>query len=301
MAGLASSSTLVGMVCPGLHSIYGERDVEAAPQRTGALRYRVVETDERFRTVSMEIEGGGWTGRVEAFLRTPPVTQPGMEALCGHFAADTFAGVRALIVGGSRGLGELTAKLLAAGGAETWITYRNGREDAERVAAEIGNSGGSCRAVPWDAATDPEPLLKQLGAMPTEVYYFATPAIFRPQARLFRADRLREFLRVYVEGFWTLVEAVRAAELTARFFYPSTIFVAERPAGMTEYSMAKAAGEVLCEEINAHLAPTRVVVTRLPQLATDQTASVTAVETESAVEVMAEVIARMQPERGGAS
>ena len=295
MASLAITSTLVGMVCPGLHSIYGELTVEAAPKQKsqGALHYRVAETDERFRTVSMEIEGGGWTGRVEAFLRTPPVMQPGMEALRGVFPADAFSGTRALIVGGSRGLGELTAKLLATGAAETWITYRSGRADAEQVAREIIAAGGVCHTVQWDATEPPEKLLAQLDQVPTQVYFFATPAIFRPQARIYEPERLKSFLQVYVDGFWRLVLSLRSIRPEIRFYYPSSVSVSDRPQGMTEYSMAKAAGEILCADINAQLAPTRVVMTRLPRLATDQTASVTAVETESAVDGMAEVIRSM--------
>ncbi len=296
MASLATTSTLVGMVCPGLHSIYGELSVEAAPlvASRGVLRSCVVDTDERFRTVSMEIEGGGWTGKVEAFLRTPPVSQPGMDALRGVFSTEAFSGVRALIVGGSRGLGELTAKLLAAGGAQTWITYRSGKSDAEQVAEEIRSAGGSCLAVQWSATSAPERMLEEMTEAPTQVYYFATPTIFRPQARLYQADRLQQFLSVYVDGFWALVQALRSRNPAVSFYYPSSIFVSERPAGMTEYSMVKAAGEILCADINEQLAPTRVVVTRLPRLATDQTASITAVETESAVDAIAQVIRQMQ-------
>jgi hypothetical protein len=57
-------------------------------------------------------------------------------------------------------------------------------------------------------------------------------------------------------------------------FYPSSVFVAERPRGMLEYAMAKAAGETLCAEMNHAWAPLHVTVDRLPRLRTDQTASV---------------------------
>ena len=48
-----------------------------------------------------------------------------------------FAGSTALIVGGSRGLGALTAKILAAGGGKVIITYATGRADAEDLTEEI--------------------------------------------------------------------------------------------------------------------------------------------------------------------
>jgi hypothetical protein len=57
-------------------------------------------------------------------------------------------------------------------------------------------------------------------------------------------------------------------------FYPSSAAVAERPRGMLEYAMAKAAGETLCSELNSAWPPLRVTVSRLPRLPTDQTASV---------------------------
>jgi hypothetical protein len=63
---------------------------------------------------------------------------------------------------------------------------------------------------------------------------------------------------------------------------------------MTEYTMAKAAGEVLCADINAALAPTRVIVSRLPRLPTDQTASVTAAETADPLETMLPIIRQVQ-------
>jgi nucleoside-diphosphate-sugar epimerase len=52
--------------------------------------------------------------------------------------------------------------------------------------------------------------------------------------------------------------------------YPSTVFVEERPQGLTEYAMAKAAGEQLCRDLNAAIPDLRVIVDRLPPLATDQ-------------------------------
>ena len=60
----------------------------------------------------------------------------------------------------------------------------------------------------------------------------------------------------------------------SRFFYPSSVFVADRPRGMLEYAMAKAAGETLCAEMNQAWPPLHVTVDRLPRLRTDQTASV---------------------------
>jgi len=81
---------------------------------------------------------------VDAFARHPPVAAATDFQQWRPGFSHEFAGQRALIVGGSRGLGELTAKIIAAGGGHTIITYSVGKEDAERVAAEIEGFGATC-------------------------------------------------------------------------------------------------------------------------------------------------------------
>jgi hypothetical protein len=49
---------------------------------------------------------------------------------------------------------------------------------------------------------------------------------------------------------------------------------------MTEYAMAKTAAEIMAEDLNRTLASVRIVSTRLPRLATDQTASIVSVAAE---------------------
>jgi len=68
---LAASSYLVGMVCPGLHSIYSALSINACTQSFSeeGLAYRVIEADERFQLIEQEIAGGGWGGSVSSLMR----------------------------------------------------------------------------------------------------------------------------------------------------------------------------------------------------------------------------------------
>jgi NADP-dependent 3-hydroxy acid dehydrogenase YdfG len=293
---VAASTYLVGMICPGRYSIYRELSIEicAESHPQDFFAFRVTKTDARFRLIEQEISGGGLIGTVKTFASTPPVRQASMESLAGVVGPAEFAGSVALIVGGSRGLGELTAKLIAAGGGKAIVTWKTGRDDAEKVAQEIRMAGKVCQTLAYDSRKPVEGQLASLPETPTHVYYFATPAIFKPQSQIFSAQRLKEFLDVYVDGFWQLSQALRTRQAKLSIFYPSSVAVAERPRGMTEYTMAKAAGEVLCADINAYLAPLRVIVKRLPRLLTDQTASNTAAETVLPLETLLPIIREVQ-------
>jgi NADP-dependent 3-hydroxy acid dehydrogenase YdfG len=299
VSGLLCVSRLVGMECPGLHSLLSGFTIERSRQRTQpVLEYRVVSLDNRFRRVKMDVAGLGIQGSVEAFVRHPPVIQSQMKELSALVAPGEFAGQRPLIVGGSRGLGEFTAKLLAAGGAHPIITYADGKDDAERVAAEIGQWGGHCDVLKYDIRL---PSAQQLELMTTPIstfYYYATCPISRRRTRWFDAKMLEEFLDFYVRGFYelcTILQQRYGPRLSV--FYPSSVYVEDRPRGMTEYTMAKAAGEVLCADLNRICPGMQITTVRLPRLLTDQTATFLPTHRADTMDVMLPIIRKFHAAR----
>ena len=301
VAALGCSTYLVGMVVPGLHSIYMGLDLRLTADATPAngLQFAVSAVDSRFRRVQLGITGAGLSGALVTFSRLPPVSQPSMAAVAQLVAPGEFNESVALVVGGSRGLGELTAKLVAAGGGRVIITYASGKADADKLAAEIKDWGGNCDVVAYDARHEADRQLEALRHPPTHIYYFATPTIFRRKPGLCTRERFEEFNDFYVYGFLRLVEAgLRRRPEGITVFYPSTVYVQDRPAEMTEYAMSKAAGEVLCADIARYLRNVRVVTERLPPLPTDQTASVIPVEGASALSIMLPIVRKMNEPRG---
>jgi acyl dehydratase len=293
IAALGCSTYLVGMVVPGLHSIYGGCNLQliADPHPTGELHYAVTSVDTRFRRVFLHVNGGGLIGSIEAFSRIPPVQQPSIESVASLVDRREFSSSVAMIVGGSRGLGEVVAKLIAAGGGRVIITYASGLMDAQKVAAEINNWGGRCEVAAYDVRRDAYQQLQELSAVATHYYYFATPPIFKRKTGFCALERLDEFNRFYIHGLLGLVEAarrLRSDDITV--FYPSTAYVHDRPADMTEYAMSKAAGEILCADIGRFMHGVRMVVQRLPRLRTDQTSSLIRSESENPLEVMLPII-----------
>ena len=224
-----------------------------------------------------------------------------MAAIEHLVATDEFKAAVALVVGGSRGLGEITAKLIAAGGGRVIITYASGRHDAERIAAEINRWGGRCSIITYDAREDADRQMRTLEWPPTHVYYFATPTISRRKADILVRERLDEFNEFYVHGFLRLVDAalhLRPSGISA--FYPSTVYVQNRPAEMTEYAMSKAMGVILCADIPKYRRGVRVLMRRLPRVATDQTASIIPVLSQDPLSVMLPIIREMH-QSGGAN
>ena len=302
IAAIALLSRLVGMTCPGLHSIFAAFaiDLIETPRHQSSLWFSVSGTDERFRMVRMMVSGAGVSGSVQAFLRWPPVAQASLSDIVKRVAPTEFAGSTALIVGGSRGLGALTAKVIAAGGGKVAVTYATGRKEAIQLAEEIHAHIplGVCDVIPYDARQDAAEQLKTLIADVSHLYFFATTPIARQKEGLFVSSLFDEFIQVYVKGFYDCCRFLHERgprALTA--FYPSSVFVESGPIAMAEYSMAKMAGEILCDNMNRSAGGVHVIVGRLPRLKTDQTATVPPVDSGDPLEVMLPIIRKVQSSR----
>jgi len=280
---LLGSTRLIGMECPGLHSLYSGLNLTFDEPANGgsSLSWQVRHFDERFARLSIEVAGCGARGTLVAFVRPRTVAQPSYVAIREAVAPGAYCGERALVVGGSRGMGEVCAKLLAAGGAEVRLTYARGLEDAARVVAEIVEGKGRAAAASLDVLNPPADLSTVLGDrwVPTHLYFFATPLI-QVGTGLFSARLFADYSSYYVDAFLRLVYAVRAlAPDGLAVFYPSTVFVDEMPRDFAEYALAKAAGEAACRFLSCNDPGLSVLVERFPRVSTDQTAALLAKQT----------------------
>ncbi len=284
---------LVGLECPGQQSLLSLFDLTPATDAPAAtLAYEVETADARFSLVRMRVRGGGIEGKVEAFYRPLPVDQPSYTAAAKHVSPGSMAGVRALVVGGSRGLGESAAKLLAAAGADVVLTYYKLRQDAVRVTEEIRAGGGTARLVQWNAL-DPERSAQWLGRTPgpTHVLYCATPRMTPRRQPLFSVMAFRAMTSLYVDGLLRTYRACRAlndGQLT--LFFPSVEWVEQPGRGTAESAAAKAAGEAACRSLALADRKLRVVAPRFPRLLTDQSQSLTAQPAAAPLSVLSVVL-----------
>ena len=294
-AGLLALSYFVGMVCPGLNSIFSTVSLkldESSPVAE-SITFSVDQYDERFRLFHVSLQGI-LAGRLTAFLRPPPLQQLTMAEVSKKVTPAEFEGTRSLVIGASRGLGEMAAKILAAGGGGVIISYAQGLNDIETVNADIKASGlGTSKVQQLDVTSG------DFGAIDFEaldtVYFFATPRIYRKKVGVFDSALFGEFIDFYVESLYRLCLHIEAIALTRkiRIYVPSSVFIAQRPDGLVEYAMAKAAAEVMIEDINRSFKKVSIVATRLPKLTTDQTSSVLKASTGDNLEALLPVIRAM--------
>ncbi len=194
------------------------------------------------------------------------------------------------MVGGSRGLGEVTAKLLSAGGAEVIVTYQQGAQDARRVVDEISSGGGRASCFALDVVDRQcglaRSVLERTETL-THLYYFATPFMVSGTRGVFLPKLFSRFYDYYVIGFASVVSQLIGTGLT-HIFFPSTDAVTDMPDDMGEYVSAKLAAEVHCAFLQKAHQDVTVYAPRLPRMATDQTVSVLPVKNHDPVPIILE-------------
>jgi hypothetical protein len=299
VAEILAATRLTGMDCPGLHTIFHSLDLHFDRNTEMlAMNYGVCRSDERFSMLKLAVESYGLHGELSAFFRPAPVEQPSIAEAAKKVRPDEFRHVRALILGGSRGLGEMTAKLIAAGGGEIAATYNLGRRDAQRMANEIGLYQGKCRCFPIDVTHPEAPCWPELlhDWQPTHLFYFATPHIgsARPNEP-FSREHYSRFCEYYVTGFCRIMDSlVSCVSNELKIFYPSTTLIDTPENGQEEYIAAKSAGELLCRYCADRSPRLKFHVPRLPRMKTDQTAGIRPRRTADTLQVMLDEIRRLE-------
>ena len=226
--------------------------------------------------MSLQIDGPGLTGSLTAVVRPAPKAQASAKILSQLVCDTEFRGERALVIGGSRGLGEVAAKLLAMGGAEVRFTYHLGERDAQTVASDIVSQGGSAQCFAYDVLKDAPSLHVRLGDWkPGLLCYFATPYIGAGTRGEFSFRTFHEFCKYYVGGLNDVIQGLRRQGNALRaVLCPSSAFVDDAAPALAEYCAAKAAAESLCQSLKRSAPGIAFLAPRFPRLATDQTAGI---------------------------
>lgn len=293
VASVLAATRVVGMECPGLNSVFSSLDYSAdeGAETAADFSYRVTSSDERLARLKIALAGAGARCEITALYRPAPVKQDTFASIRREVLPGVFGDQAAVVIGGSRGIGEATAKILAAGGAKVWLTYLNGKDDAEAVAREITDGGGTAVAGHFDIASgDFSPPQFGGGFKPSHVYVCASPPIRGKRGTEWDQDLFLRYFAAYGMG---AISAVRrlASETsvdlnTLTVFIPSSVFVDEPPVALAEYAAAKAAAEVAWRAFAKAHSGMKVSIARLPKMRTDQTNSLVGASGASAGEAL---------------
>jgi NADP-dependent 3-hydroxy acid dehydrogenase YdfG len=297
IAVLLATTRIVGMRCPGLHSVFAQLNLKflRLPASTTTdcrkvLAYRVLHCDPRIDRVELSLNGDCVQGSIEAFFRSPLIMQADFAHLASLVTDNEFEHQRALVLGASRGLGEIITKLLAAGGAEVVMTYAVGKEDASRISKEIGRHRPSPAVLAYNVLnSSPDDDFNRLCKSITHIYYLASPLISKSENAHWDTGLFAHYCRFYIDGLAALlqnIDRIRDKNQELRVFIPSSIFLEKDTKGFDEYIAAKAAAEAFMRSYQNSHRYCSTHAPRLPQLRTDQTAGVKTVNEQQTIEVI---------------
>jgi NADP-dependent 3-hydroxy acid dehydrogenase YdfG len=275
-------TNIVGMHCPGVNSVFGGFELSFAPTTVNfipKLAYKVKESDSRFSRIIISVDHAWAQGNIEALFRAEPIQQPSFDKVSALVKDHEFQDQKALIVGGSRGIGEIAAKVISAGGGEVIIGYAKGKFEAQKIMDEIVASGGKATIQQLDVLNINEDSFSAFAVEElTNIYYFASPLIEKSDAKTFDTSLFNRFCQFYLNGFTQVIDKLLSNSIYRKnglqVFVPSTSFLVEQPEGFGEYIAAKAAVETFAQQFNKKHKTWHIATPRLPRVPTDQTAAV---------------------------
>lgn len=179
----------------------------------------------------------------------------------------SLAGKRALVTGGSRGIGAATALLLAECGADVVIGYRARREDADSVAARLRARGVRAAAQGADVSTREgaeqlvERVVRELGGLDIFVGNAGIwPADEVPLADM-SDDRWRRTMAANLDSvFFTCRAAARRLEHGGRMVLVASTAGQRGESFHADYAATKGAVISLTKSLAGELAPRDVTV-----------------------------------------
>lgn len=186
-----------------------------------------------------------------------------------------LSGKRALVTGGSRGIGAAIARRLAADGADVALTYEKSADRAEAIAAEVRALGRKAVAVQADAGSTDGPreavegAIAGLGGLDIVVNNagIAGGVLFADQT----LEEIDALLNVNIRGVMlTTQAALPHLGEGARIISISSVLAHRVPfGGVTIYSATKSALEAFTLGLSRELGPKGVTVNLVKPGATD--------------------------------
>jgi hypothetical protein len=258
------------MKVPGLNSILYKISLKFNKNISQNINFTINEFDKRFNLVSLSFRGLSFLGKITTLI-SPVIVKNILNNHKLKITKNQFSRQRALIIGGSKGSGEVVSKILSQGAANILLSFNNGKKDA----IKIKKDNKKIKIFPLNI--EKELSFKQKNQItkykPTHLYYFATPKIFAGDAFNFDIKKFNLFNQYYLLGFEKIFQLVDKDKLKV-VFSPSSISVNEPTGKLFEYSCSKSAMETYFTYLQSKYSSINFYFPRLPKMRTNQTISV---------------------------
>jgi 3-oxoacyl-[acyl-carrier protein] reductase len=179
------------------------------------------------------------------------------------------AGRRALVTGGSRGIGAEIVRRLAADGAAVAFTYGSSAAEADKLAAEIAADGGTSVAIQADSG-DPEQVAKaidetvaQLGGL--DILVNNAGVAYIGDVESLTMEQFDRLVAINVKGVFAAIQrALPHLGNTGRIINIGSINADRVPGpGLSIYAMSKAAVAGLTRGLARELGPRGITVNNI--------------------------------------
>ena len=287
---IALQSYIVGMKVPGLNSLLAGINFTLSfldQQQTLSIKH----VNKYFNSVKSKYLGKNITSILETFFRPEPVKPISCaEILNLNFKLPNLKNKSVFVVGGSRGLGAVTSKLLACAGARVTLSYNFGKQEALAVADDIKSVGGLCKVIQFTVS--PLQTYDVLDDRYEHMYYFPTNKIFHDDIKKSDNEIYNSFHEIYVDCFKSLAEFLIKKSQTKKIFYPSSIAIDKPIDTLKDYIEAKKEGEQVCRLLQKKFL-IKIICPRLNRILTDQTNTIVPIKFDNPVNTMLVSIKQM--------
>lgn len=258
-------SAFVGMISPGLNSIFYsfEYYYQYNNNDNKIIKFMLNENNYDIKTYKYIYEGYNSNGMLISIYRPESINQIKIKDI--QINNTQYLDDNILIIGGSRGLGEVIAKIFYCGGANVTITYYKCEKDALNIKNE---SNGKINILKFDIENDIGKINELSESKYTRVFYMATPKLY--QNNTFNIDIFNLYYKYYCINFNDLINYLNKDNLKY-IFYPSSEYLNNPDKKYEEYITAKILGEKIVDALNIKYPHIDSVSIRLPRLETDLT------------------------------
>ena len=284
VSSIINLSYFVGMIYPGQNSLLSSVQIVTNNSRKKKIVFNLNKFDERINFSNILVSAPGLNAKLNTFSKNKKITQPDLKKIKFNYKNKiaNHSLQNALIIGGSRGLGELTAKILSIGMGNLTLTYNKNFIKAQNIKKELHRKNSKCNIIKIDVTNDKE--LKKITNLKNinSIYYFPTPSLVNLKKRTFDQNMLKNFINYFYRIPKKIISMLEKRKKKIIFFYPSSVYLNNKKEHnhLKEYLFAKTKGEKICKD---NLKYVKFFSTRLPPILTDQNNHFVPIKTSNGV------------------